>query len=104
MSSRTDTRGYIYEESGGNPWIVRIPLLTISGILLFLFVMMIALAGYQYNYQERIYPGVSTVYGVNLTGLTREEAHTALQQSFTYDEQASFVFHYGDQTWEYTAT
>jgi vancomycin resistance protein YoaR len=75
----------------------------VSGVLLFIFVMVGALAGYQFIYQDKIYPGVSSVYGVNLAGMTQNEARTALAERFTYDEEARFIFYYEGQTWEFTA-
>jgi len=86
-----------------NPWVIRLPLLFFSGLVLLFFVLVILAAGYQFAHQDEIYPGVSTIFDVNLAGMTRQEAVAALSQQFTYDEQATFVFRYGDQAWEYTA-
>ncbi|MCI0710555.1 MAG: VanW family protein [Chloroflexi bacterium] len=96
-------RGYIYQEES-NPWTLRIPLLAITGVVLLFFVLLTAFAGYQWMYQDKIYPGVSTIYGVNVAGMTRDEARIALRERFTYDQDASFVFHFNDQSWEMTAS
>lgn len=96
-------RGYLYQEEG-NPWTVRIPLLAITGVVLLFFVLLTAFAGYQWMYQDKIYPGVSTIYGVNVAGMTKDEVRAALQERFTYDQDASFVFHFNDQSWEMTAS
>lgn len=93
-----------------NPWAVRLPLLVVSGLVLMFFVLVATLAGYQFMYQDKVYPGVSTVYGLDLTGMTRDEARAALQDRFTYAKDATFVFHYTDPvtqqstSWEFTAS
>ncbi len=86
-----------------NPWVVRLPLLFIAGILLVFFAMVAATAGYQWMYQDKVIPGVSTVYGVDMTGMTEDEVRAELEQRFTYAQDATFVFRYGDQLWEFTA-
>jgi vancomycin resistance protein YoaR len=86
-----------------NPWVIRLPLLFFFGLILLFLVMIILIGGYQFIHQDEIYPGVSTIFDVNLSGMTREQAITALSQQFVYDDQSTFSFRYGDQTWEYTA-
>jgi vancomycin resistance protein YoaR len=86
-----------------NPWMVRLPLLMGTGVILLVLVLLILVAGYQFLYHDEIYPGVSTVFDVSLAGMSRQEAIAALSRQFTYDDQATFVFRYGDQSWEYTA-
>lgn len=108
MSVSTDPRRYFPSNpdpfaTPGNPWMMRLPLLVASGLLLMFFIMVASLAGYQFMYQDKVYPGVSTVYGLDLTGMTRDEVRTALQGRFTYASDASFVFHFQGQSWEYTA-
>ena len=99
-------RGFIYdaaEEGKPNPWVLRLPLLAGTGVVLFFFMMIAGLAGYQVMYQAKIYPGVSSVYGVNLSGMDRQEARAALADRYTYGDEATFVFHYEDEVWEFTA-
>jgi vancomycin resistance protein YoaR len=86
-----------------NPWPLRIMLLTFSGAILLIFVIMILVAGYEFVHQDEIYPGVSTVLGVDLAGMHRQEAIAALSKRFDYADDATFTFHYGDQSWEFTA-
>ncbi len=86
-----------------NPWGLRLFLLTITGTLLLFFVLAIIVAGYEFVHQDEIYPGVSSVLGVDLTGMSRQEAIAALSKQFTYADNATFVFRYGDAQWEYTA-
>jgi vancomycin resistance protein YoaR len=86
-----------------NPWVVRLTLLLFSGLILLFFVLMIMISGYEFLHRDEIYPGVSTVLDLNLAGMSRQEAIAALSDRFTYADQATFVFRYGDQTWEFTA-
>ncbi|MBZ0306069.1 MAG: peptidoglycan binding domain-containing protein, partial [Anaerolineae bacterium] len=87
---------------GMNPWILRTVLLVGTGILLLFFTLLALLAGYQFMTQDQIYPGVSSVYGVNLGGMTRSEAISALRSQPNYGDEAHFVFQYGSQQWEYS--
>lgn len=87
-----------------NPWVLRLLLLGITGFMLLIFAMMTALAGYQFMVQDQIYPGIAPIYGVDISGMTQQEAMHALSQQFSYGEDAKFVFQYGDQQWEFTAT
>ena len=86
-----------------NPWPLRLTLLTFSGAILLMFVLMILVAGYEFVHQDEIFPGVSTVLGVDLAGMHRQEAIAALSDQFTYADNATFTFRYGEQTWEFTA-
>jgi vancomycin resistance protein YoaR len=71
-------------------------------VLVVLLLIMIA-AGYQFLHEDEIYPGISTVFDLNLAGMTRDEAKAALSERFSYDQDATFSFRYQDQIWEYTA-
>ncbi len=86
-----------------HPWPLRLTLLTFSGAILLVFVLIILVAGYEFVHQDEIYPGVSTVLGVDLAGMHRQEAIAALSHRFTYADNATFTFRYGDQSWEFTA-
>lgn len=86
-----------------NPWALRTPLLIIAGLLLIFFAMIAIVAGYQLMYQDKVLPGVSTVYGVDMTGMTAVEVRSELENRFTYAEDATFVFRYREQSWEYSA-
>ncbi|HAE85638.1 MAG TPA: hypothetical protein DCG78_03920 [Anaerolineaceae bacterium] len=61
--------------------------------------------GYVYAFESRhaetIYPGVS-VAGVDLSGLTVEEAYQKLASVITYPEQGRILFIYGDSRWLYS--
>jgi vancomycin resistance protein YoaR len=61
-------------------------------------------AGYQFMTQDQIYPGVSPIYGSDITGMTRQEAIAALSDQSDYGDQAIFTFQYGEQRWEFSGT
>ncbi len=86
-----------------NPWPLRLFLLGTTAALLLFFLLLVMVVGYQFLHQDTIYPGVSTVLGVDLSGMTRAEAVAALESRFTYPDEAVFVFRYGERTWEFTA-
>ncbi|HEX3050090.1 MAG TPA: VanW family protein [Aggregatilineaceae bacterium] len=98
-----------------NPWALRLPLLFITGLILLFFLLIILIAGYQFLHEDEIYPGVSTVCGLNLAGMTRQEAITALSQQVDQVgcnsqaiETATFEFRYQGEdgqwnSWEYSA-
>ena len=77
MSAPSDPRRYYPNRARPaprtNPWAIRLPLLVISGLMLVFFILLASLAGYQFMYQDKVVPGVSTVYGLDLTGMTRDE-------------------------------
>ena len=86
-----------------NPWLIRLALLGVTGLILLFFTLLVLVSGYQFVHQDEIYPGVSTVLDVDLAGMTRQEAIAALSERFTYADEATFVFRHGEQTWDYSA-
>lgn len=91
------------EEDRLNPWILRLFLLGLAGMVLLFFAGIALLAGYQFMTQDQIHAGVSPIFGVDVTGMTRQEAQIALSQQFTYEDEATFTFVYNEQEWVYTA-
>jgi vancomycin resistance protein YoaR len=85
-----------------NPWLVRVPILFLSGGVLLVLVLTIGVGLFQINYANKIIPGVSA-YGIDLSGMTVEAARQALENSFTYDEDAVFTLRDGDQFWQRSA-
>lgn len=85
-----------------NPWLVRLPVLAISGVVLLLLILVILVGLFQLSFRERVMPGVSA-FGIDLSGLTRDQARAALEQRFTYGDQTVFTFRYNDQFWQATA-
>ncbi len=89
-------------ESNINPWLVRLPILFISGCVLLVMALLALLMAFQFEFGNKALPGLS-VYNVNLGGLTREQAKVALTNAFTYDKQAVFTFRYNDKFSQATA-
>lgn len=89
-------------ESNLNPWLVRLPILFVSGCVLSVMALLALLIAFQFVYGNKALPGLS-VYNVNLGGLTRDQAKSALINAFTYDKQAVFTFRYNDKFWQATA-
>ena len=79
---------------------IQIVFIIVAGLLL----AAIGGIGYVYAFESRhaetIYPGVS-VAGVDLSGLTEEEAREKLENTLTYPEQGKILFIYGDKRWLY---
>jgi vancomycin resistance protein YoaR len=71
--------------------------LVIGGSLFFVL-LGFALMGYTLAYSNKIVPGVS-VAGIDLSGLTREEAAQKLSQQMRYPENGKIVFQQGSQVW-----
>jgi vancomycin resistance protein YoaR len=84
------------------PWLVRLPLLALTGLVLLAILAGLFVAAHQSRYAARIYPGVST-YGVDLSGLTHAEAMQRLNERFIYDDEAVFTFRDGERFWQMTA-
>ncbi|MCA9915833.1 MAG: peptidoglycan binding domain-containing protein, partial [Anaerolineae bacterium] len=87
---------------GINPWLIRLPILLFTGGILVVVVLVLFFLAFQMRYQERVYPGISTM-GISLGDLTQDEAAAELAQSFTYGAQTVFTFRDGDRYWQLTA-
>jgi vancomycin resistance protein YoaR len=85
-----------------NPWLIRLPILFVSGGLLLLLILMVFVGLFQLRFQSRILPGVSA-YGIRLADMTPEQARDALEAAFNYDESTVFTFRDGDAFWQLTA-
>lgn len=85
-----------------NPWLIRLPILAISGTILLLVVLALFLTAYQLRHADKIFPGVSAM-GIPLGGMTRDEALLALAGSNRYDTSAVFTFRDGNHLWQMTA-
>jgi vancomycin resistance protein YoaR len=90
------------DEEGFNPWVLRLVLLGFAGMILLGFSLVALLAGYQFMTQDQIYAGVSPIYGVDVAGMTRQEAVIALSEKPSYADSAEFTFQYGDQQWTFS--
>jgi vancomycin resistance protein YoaR len=85
-----------------NPWLVRLPLLLIAGLILLLVVLVLFFFAFQMRFAESIYPNVYAL-GLNLNGMTEQEAATALSSRFEYGSEAVFTFRDGDKFWQMSA-
>ncbi|RMF80298.1 MAG: hypothetical protein D6737_08460 [Chloroflexi bacterium] len=91
-----------YEPTPINPWLIRLPLLALMSGVLIVLILAGLWAALRTQYADRIVPGMSA-YGVDLSGMTREQAIVTLEAQFTYDDEAVFTFRDGDRFWQMTA-
>lgn len=94
-----------YQDEGFHPvlaWLIRIPILLIIAGMLLTVIFTLLLGAFRYRYLDLITPGV-TAFGVELGGMSREEALETLSQRFTYDQTTVFTFRDGNRTWELSA-
>ena len=84
------------------PWLIRLPLLGATAVVLLIFLAMIFVAAHQMQYDGLIFPGVSA-YGVKLSGMTKDQAFAALSERYTYGTNAVFTFRDRDKAWRMTA-
>ncbi len=69
-----------------------------GGLLLFVLSAVAIYTGFQVWYAGRIYPGVS-VAGVDLSGLSADEAEATLAQQINYPHAGRIVLRDGDRMW-----
>src|SRR5258708_5740885 len=84
------------------PWLVRLPLLGVTAMMLLIFLAIMAVAVHQLQFDGLIYPGVSA-FGVKLSGLNKQQAVAALASRFTYADDAVFTFRDGQKAWQMSA-
>jgi vancomycin resistance protein YoaR len=104
IPAKEDFRPYLRppEPRGPSPWLIRLPVLVISGGILLAVTLVILLGVFRLAFLERITPGVAA-YGVSLSGMTPEQAAAALTERFTYDRSTVFTFVDGERVWQFTA-
>jgi vancomycin resistance protein YoaR len=76
----------------------------LTALVVFTLVLAVNVAAYQSQHNNRIYTGVS-VMGVDLSGLTADEARAALAEAFAYsqDELVTFTDPTSQQSWTRSA-
>src|SRR5512147_666716 len=89
------TISYPYQKTPVLPQIVAALL---SGVVLFLALMIVWTLGYQLLYAGRIFPGVS-VAGVDVSGLTPSDAAVKLSQTLSYPITGKILFRDGEKAW-----
>src|SRR5215831_3379348 len=90
------------QSSGVWPWLIRLPMLGVTAMLLLVFLAVLGVAVHQLQYDGLIYPGVSA-FGVKLAGMTKQQAMAALSSRFTYGSDAVFTFRDGTKSWQLSA-
>ena len=70
----------------------------VSGMALFLVVIIIWTLGYQLLYAGRIFPGVS-VAGVDLSGMSPSDAAVKLNQALSFSTTGKILFRDGEKAW-----
>ncbi len=88
--------------AGAPSWLARLTLIVVSIILLTNLVAALGVAGYQIYYDGLIFPGVS-VWGIDLSGMTPEQAVEALTGQFHYPQTVTITFRDGPNVWPLTA-
>lgn len=83
-------------------WLARITLAIVSVLLLSNLVAALFVAAYQVYYDGLIYPGVN-VWGVELGGMSPEEAMQALDGRFDYPQTSTITFRDGGNVWPVSA-
>jgi vancomycin resistance protein YoaR len=95
-------RPYAAPPPASSPWLVRLPVLFVTGVLLVMLLLLTAYSVYRLAFNDRIIPGVSA-YGLDLGGMSPAQAAAALDQKFTYDDDTVFTFRDGDTFWQASA-
>jgi len=70
----------------------------LMGVVFAFIAMMLFIIGYQVAFMGRIYPGVSAA-GVDLGGMTSEDASLALLQELTYTQKGKILFSDKENYW-----
>lgn len=70
----------------------------VAGLIIFLSIIIIWVVGSQLVYAGRIFPGVS-VAGVDLSGLSPQDAALKLNQTLSYPISGKVLFRDGDKVW-----
>lgn len=89
------TISYPYKQTPVLPQIVTA---LVSGLALFFVLLIVWTLGYQLLYAGRIFPGVS-VAGVDLSGLSRDEAAVRLNETLSYSITGKILFRDGEKAW-----
>ena len=83
------------------PWFVFAGALALLLLLIGIGGLALVSQAYDQRYADRIYPGVS-VYGVDLSGMTVDEATTALQSTLPNPATLILTLREGERTWTRT--
>jgi vancomycin resistance protein YoaR len=89
------TISYPYKQT---PVLPQVAAALLSGMTLFLTLIIVWTLGYQLLYAGRIFPGVS-VAGVDLSGLSRDAAAVKLSETLSYSITGKILFRAGEKAW-----
>ena len=99
-SASTARRNHVrrnVEEAPPSPMLQFI-LALVGGVGLFFVLLMLFAVGFDLYHTGKIYPGV-WMGGINLSGLTTEQAATVLSERLTYPETGKIVLRDGQKVW-----
>jgi len=82
-------------------WLARTAYASAFALVILLSVGLTTGAVFDIAYRGTIYPGVHA-WGIDLSGLTPEQAGVALAETFNYPQSQAFVFKDGDRVWSTT--
>ncbi len=103
MTTQAQSRAQPYRRIvRARPWLARLTLIVVSVVILTNLVAALLVAGYQIYYDGLIFPGVS-VWGVDLSGMTPQEAAQALSGRFNYPQTITITFRDGANIWPVSA-
>ena len=74
-------------------------MLLLIWVLIPVIVLTFLLVRFEWTYREKIYPGVQ-VMGIDLSGMTRDEAQAALETVAATYSPPPIALRYGDQVWQ----
>jgi len=98
MSSLSPTVSRPVSRPALTPILSQVVLAFLGGLLLTFLAFSSFAAGYQYRYSGLIFPGVS-VAGIDMSGLTPDEASARLWDQLTYPRQGRVAFQDGNTVW-----
>ncbi|NDJ54699.1 MAG: hypothetical protein GYB68_16650 [Chloroflexi bacterium] len=87
---------------GAQVVLARITMVIVSLFVLLNLSAALMVAGYQIYYDGLIYPGVN-VWGIDLSGMTPDEAAAQLEGEFSYPQMSTITFRDGSNIWPITA-
>jgi len=92
---------YSRSKSRISPWLVRLPILFITGSVLVVLILGIFYGAFVTRFEDRVFPGVS-IMGVPLSGLTISEAQSVLAEELQFGNTGVITLRDGDNIWQMT--
>jgi vancomycin resistance protein YoaR len=98
MSSVSTARKRVNRNESTPSPLTQVFLVLLGGMVLFVILLFALAMGYDFVHSGQIYPGV-WMGGIDLAGLTQEQAAAALAESLTYPDTGKIVFRNGQDVW-----